>query len=75
MKVRFEVEAVVEGRYEQPFVDVIVGCPEMFPIRFNVGARMRLVLTREQRRPKASWAYTGELPAPRFPQFWLVKAA
>jgi hypothetical protein len=74
IRVRFQVEEVVAGKYEQPFVDVVIGCPEMFPVRFEVGARARLTLAREQPRPKTSWAYTGELPAPRFPQFWLRKA-
>jgi hypothetical protein len=74
MKVRFQVEQVVEGDYKQAFVDVIVGCPELFPVRLAVGAQARLVLAREQPRPRTSWAFMGELPAPRFPQFWLVEA-
>jgi hypothetical protein len=74
IKVRFQVEEVVEGDYKQPSVDVIVGCPEMCPIRLVVGARAQLVLAREAPRPKVSWAFMGELPAPRFPEFWLVRA-
>jgi hypothetical protein len=74
MKVRYQVDEVVAGDYKERFVDVIVGCPEMFPIRFAVGTRARLELTREGRRPKMSWAFSGDLPAPRFPQYWLVTA-
>jgi hypothetical protein len=74
MKVRVQVEDVVQGDYQQTSVDIIVGCPELFATPLVVGARARWVLAREQPRPKTDWAFLGELPPPRFPEFWLVKA-
>lgn len=72
MKVRVQVEEVSEGQYERAFVDVMVGCPELSPIRLAVGTRARLELSREPPRPKTKWAFKGQLPAPRFPELWLV---
>jgi len=75
MKLRFQVEEVVAGDYRQPFVDVLVPCPEFFKIRLTTGARARLELAFEKSRSKRRWAFMGELPEPRFPQYWLIRAA
>lgn len=72
MKVRVQVERVLEGDYRHDFLDMTVGCPELFPVKLGVGARAKLRLQRTPPKPATHWVIAGDLPKPQRPAFWLV---
>lgn len=71
-KARFRVEQVLAGDYRRDFVDVTVGCPEMFSLELRVGARGKLTLRSTEPTPKMRWIIQGELPKSGYPEYWLV---